>query len=511
MLIDGLKDEFNRVEAAIAAGPIYPSGTAAEIRDHLARYDFRRAVPLEQTAADVEQMLRRWQVQVTHPRYFGLFNPSVRFASVVADTLAATYNPQLAAWRTSPAAIEIERHTLAWLAGKFGLPAQTAASFTSGGAEANLSAVIAALTHAFPEYGEKGLRGLPSSPVFYVSAEAHHSFSKIAHMTGLGRDAVRVIRTGSDLRMDVSALADEVAQDRQRGFAPFLVVGTAGTTAAGAIDPLPELGQFCRDQKLWFHADAAWGGAAMLSPTLQPHLAGVEPADSITCDAHKWFSVAMGCGMFFCRHPETVARAFRAEASYMPLPATADTRDPYTHSVQWSRRFAGLKLFLTLAELGEEGQAAAIDHQACMGNRLRERLTASGWKIVNDTALPVVCFTREGLDPASFLDALRAKQIAWMSEARIRNVSVLRACVTSFKTVEADVDQVVEQITRLAEELRDGRHTLTALMDGPTASIDSSAKRSEAGSHSGLAEHHVAMPSILKRDPDNRARKEFVL
>ncbi|HTX41107.1 MAG TPA: pyridoxal-dependent decarboxylase [Acidobacteriaceae bacterium] len=457
MLIDRLKDEFRSAEAAIDGGPIYPEASVAEIRELLARYDFRRAVPLEQAAADVEQMLRRWQVQVTHPRYFGLFNPSVRLASVVADALAATYNPQLAAWRTSPAAIEIERHTLAWLADKFGLPDETAASFTGGGAEANLSAVVAALTQAFPNFDEKGLRGLPNAPVFYISAEAHHSFSKIAHMTGLGRDALRTIPASIDLKMNVSALAAKVAQDRQRGFAPFLVVGTAGTTAAGAIDPLPELARFCREEKLWFHVDAAWGGAAIVSPALRAHLSGIEHADSITCDAHKWFSVAMGCGMFFCRRPETVARAFRAEASYMPEKADAETCDPYTHSVQWSRRFAGLKLFLTLAELGEEGQAKAIEHQARLGNRLRERLAASNWTIVNQTPLPLVCFTREGLDVSSFLAGLREGQIAWMSEAGVAGASVVRACITSFKTTEEDIDQVVRQITRLAEEQRTGR------------------------------------------------------
>ena len=114
-------------------------------------------------------MLRKWQVQVTHPRYFGLFNPSVTFASVFADLLVAMYNPQLAAWRTSPAANEIERHTLSWVAGKFGFPSETVAHFTSGGAESNLSAVVAALTRAFPNYLEDGLRQLPAAPVIYVT------------------------------------------------------------------------------------------------------------------------------------------------------------------------------------------------------------------------------------------------------------------------------------------------------------------------------------------------------
>src|SRR5258705_11531668 len=136
-------------------------------------------------------MLRRWQVQVTHPRYFGLFKPSVTLASVIADTLVAMYNPQLATWRTSPAANEIERHTLAWLTGKFGLPATTMASFTTGGAEANLSAAIVALTRAFPEDGDGGLRSLAAAPTIYLTREAPDSFNKNAHMTGIGRRALR--------------------------------------------------------------------------------------------------------------------------------------------------------------------------------------------------------------------------------------------------------------------------------------------------------------------------------
>src|SRR6266436_9032127 len=188
MVIDEIGCDCEQLQTDIANGPILPNVTAEEIRKYLsARYDFKRAQPLEDLIADVEKMLRTWQVQVTHPRYFGLFNPSVTFASVVADTLVAMYNPQLATWRTSPAANEIERHTLAWLGGKFGLPAGASASFTSGGAEANLSAVIVALTRAFPDYGEGGLGRLAAAPTIYLTGEAHHSFNKVAHMTGLGR------------------------------------------------------------------------------------------------------------------------------------------------------------------------------------------------------------------------------------------------------------------------------------------------------------------------------------
>jgi glutamate/tyrosine decarboxylase-like PLP-dependent enzyme len=463
VLFDQLREEFVALESEIADGPVVPSVTAEQIRAHLAsRYDFKRTIAIDEVITDVEEMLRDWQVQVTHPRYFGLFNPSVTLASVVADTLVAMYNPQLANWRTSPAANEIERHTLGWLASRFGLPEESIATFTSGGTEANLSAIVVALTHSFPEYGEHGLRRLAGEPTIYLTEEAHHGFNKIAHMVGLGRRSLRIIATDRDLKMDVNDLKRRAAEDRNNGFLPFMVIGTGGTTAAGVIDPLLEIGRFCQEARLWFHADAAWGGAAVVSPQLRRHLVGIETADSITCDAHKWFSVPMGCGMFFCRHRESVAQAFRSDVTYMPskpsktagqIVDASVSFDPLTHSAQWSRRFIGLKLFMTLAERGETGLAHMLEHQTHMGKVLREALETSGWRIVNSTSLPVVCFTRDGLVPTALLAALRERQIAWMSEANLGGVPVIRACITSFRTTERDIKWVVNEMNGLTSNL----------------------------------------------------------
>jgi len=440
-----------RQNAAIGAGPILPNVKADEIRAFLrSQYDFSHPLSLEKIIADVESMLRNWQVQVTHPRYLGLFNPSVSLASVIADTLAAVYNSQLATWRTSPGPNEIERHTLSWLAEKFGLPADAFATFTTGGTEANLSAVIVALTHAFPDYAESGLRALESSPVIYVSGEAHLSFTRIAHLTGLGRRQLRIVATDSEYRMDPADLQRQIRKDRNDGLTPTMAVGTCGATATGVIDPLPDLQQICAQEGLWFHVDAAWGGAAAISPSLRHHLAGIETADSITCDAHKWFSVPMGAGMFFCRHTEAVAESFHARNSFMPGQTAGDVFDPYTMSMQWSRRFAGLKLFLALAHKGEGGYAEMIEHQTAMGNVLRRLLRDSGWKIMNATPLPLVCFTRDGLDTGEFLAELHRHQIAWMSEVRLGGgTPALRACITSFKTNESDLEWIVEQMNRL--------------------------------------------------------------
>jgi aromatic-L-amino-acid decarboxylase len=159
----------------------------------------------------------------------------------------------------------------------------------------------------------------------------------------------------------------------------------------------------------------------------------------------------MGAGMFFCRYRDAVAEAFRAEVSYMPKKPDGSPEDPYSTSVQWSRRLIGLKLFLALAELGESGYVEMIDRQAQMGDLLRESLKSSGWRIVNTTPLPVVCFTREGLNTSELLSLLREHQIAWMSEANLGGTPVIRACITSFKTTEADIHWVVGEMNRLID------------------------------------------------------------
>jgi glutamate/tyrosine decarboxylase-like PLP-dependent enzyme len=302
------------------------------------------------------------------------------------------------------------------------------------------------------------LRGLEGHPAIYLTEETHHGFNKIAHMTGLGRRNLRVVSTGEDLRMDIEDLRKQVTEDRLRGFLPFMVIGTAGTTAAGAIDPLAEIGRFCREMGIWFHADAAYGGAAVVSAALRPHLAGIETADSITCDAHKWLSVPMGCGMFFTRHRESVAQAFRSDVTYMPSktpPGESDTTfNPLTHSAQWSRRFIGLKLFMALAQHGEAGYSDMLEHQVRMSHVLRELLIATGWRIVNSTPLPVVCFARDEVIPAKLVAELRERQIAWMSDARLGGTDIVRACITSFKTTEEDIRWVVAKMNELVFEKR---------------------------------------------------------
>jgi aromatic-L-amino-acid decarboxylase len=463
--------------AALAQLPELLDATAADVVEHLARvperpvapaaptdpravrgwltstYDFEQPRPAPAVVADVLERLQQWTVHTTHPRYFGLFNPTPTAAGIAGELLAAGVNPQLAAWSHAPAAAETEQHVLGFIAARLGLPATTlAGNVTTGGAEANLTAVLLALTRAFPAYATEGLRSLDAQPVFYASAESHLAWVKIAHATGLGRDALRLVAVDDRLRLDVDELDRLVAADRAAGHRPFLIVGTAGTTGAGALDPLEPLADLAAEHGAWFHADAAWAGAIALSDRLRPLLAGVERADSVTVDAHKWLSVPMGAGMILTRHPDVLAQTFRLTTAFMPT-AVHDAADPYTTSLQWSRRFAGLKIFLALAVAGRTSYAAQIERDTALGEQLARRLADDGWQLVNDTPLPVVCFSHpdtHALEPQASFDwhARIAERVigsgqAWISAARLAGRPALRACITSYRTTAHDIDQLV--------------------------------------------------------------------
>jgi aromatic-L-amino-acid decarboxylase len=452
----------------VASLRVAPGITDEELADRLAEFDFSEPIAPERAIELCGELLRDGIVHTSHPRYFGLFNPTPTFAGVCADALVAAFNPQLAVASHASVAVAIERHVLSFLARNLGL-ADAAGSFTSGGAEANLTAVLVALERHFPEAAANGLGAVPGRPTIYVSSEAHHSLIKVARMTGIGHRALRLVPVTPELRLDPRALREQVELDRASGDRPFLVVATAGTTAAGVVDPLEEIADSCDDLGVDLHVDAAWGGAVCLSDRLRPILAGIERADSVTIDAHKWLSVPMGAGVFLTPHREDLESTFRVSADYMPSAAGSD---PYLSSVQWSRRFIGLKLFMSLMVAGRAGYAAQLEHDCGLGERLRALLEEDGWLILNRTPLPVVCFTD---DPewdtdrnASRLDAIaehvESSGTAWISVVNLAGRPALRACITSYRSSEDDVMALRDALGR-ARAASGRRRTSTTTAD----------------------------------------------
>lgn len=446
-----LVDEYYQQLEAL---PVAPQIGSNELRKKLKAIDFEKEKDLGEVVFNTYQSLRDGGMKVAHPNYYGLFNPAPSFAGVLADLLAAALNPQVGAYHHNPFGVEMERHLIKYFAGRFGLPVEQAyGSFTTGGSEANSTGVLLALTRQFPEFTRQGLRALSGQPVFYCSDEFHHSFEKIAHTCGLGRDAVRTIATDDGYQLRVDHLQKVIEADRAKGNLPFMVVATAGTTNAGIIDPMSAIAEVCQREQLHLHVDAAWGGAVILSDKLKGKLAGIEHADTITFDPHKLLSVPMAAGVLIAREGRWLADTFHLETAYVPESSEVGM-DNYRLSLQFSRRMIGLKLFMTMANVGRHGYAETIEHQTAMAEYLAEQLQTHDWRLVTEASLAIVCFEdalADGLNreqrathQAAIVDAVVETGRAWISVTQIAGRPVIRVCVTSYLTRKVHIDELLE-------------------------------------------------------------------
>lgn len=400
--------------------------------------------------------LERHAVQIAHPSYFGLFNPRPAFPGIMADFMTATTNPQMAAWSHNPFTFAVEEYLIKELGQRFGYQ-QVDGAFCSGGAEANQTAVLCALNHTFPEYLMSGLRGLDKQPVLYCSSETHHSIAKAARMCGLGLEAVRHVKQNEQLQIDVEELDKMIEEDQLNGLVPFMLIATAGTTGPGSIDPLEEMGEIAKKHKLWYHVDGAFGGALALHSEKKSILAGIEKSDSITIDIHKWLAAPMGTGTFLTSHQDILSSTFRITADYMPKEGSEfDAEDPYTHSIQWSRRSLGLRMYMSLLFFGWEGYEQTIQHHMNMGQMMKDLLIEQGWTIMNDSLLPILCFkfdTHTEDELRNIYDYILKSKKAWISLYPINGEWTLRACITNYATSELEIKEFVELLNEARRSL----------------------------------------------------------
>ncbi|HZP44672.1 MAG TPA: pyridoxal-dependent decarboxylase [Candidatus Binataceae bacterium] len=445
---DLLTRALEQARERIRQGSVVPTPDRSAFAQELTEFDFQRPRPLDEVLKWTTASLECGLVHVTHPRYFGLFNPAPTFPAACADRIAATFNPQLATATTSPAAVAIEAHVIRAVAQRAGLPSDAIGHFTSGGSEANYTALICALTRANERFARDGARAFAGPPVFYVSRESHLAWLKIAHQAGVGRAAVRLVATDGCGRMAVEALRAALLDDRANGCVPVMVAATAGTTNAGMIDPLLPCFEIARANDLWFHVDAAWGGAVIASDHRRAVLEGIGLADSITIDAHKWFATTMGCGMFITRHAPILTAAFHVTAGFMP--SNNPGLDPYVTSAQWSRRFLGLRLFLSLAVAGWAGYGDHVDRSIALAEMLKQELEARGWKIANDSPLAVLCVTPPSGDPRALVAEIVASGRAWVAATRFEDRDVIRVCISNGETTAEDVAILITALEHAA-------------------------------------------------------------
>jgi len=435
-----------------------------------------------------DAVLDAWRARVlpnlTHvgsPRYFGYVMGSGSMMAVLAEALAASVNQNVGVWKASPAGTEIERRTVAWLAELIGYAPSAGGLFTSGGTMANLSAVLAALRRAAgAEVAASGLQDPERRGrylMYMADHEAHVSFRRAAEMAGLGHDAVRLVPSRDDFTMDVDALERLLDEDAAAGDVPFLVVGHVGSINVGAIDPLPAIAAVCRSRGLWFHADGACGAFGAMLPELRHAYRGLEEADSITLDPHKWLAIPYECGCLLARDPQALRRTFSMSAAYLhgSLPEAEAELDLYEYGPQMSRSFRALKVWMALKQRGAEGYRELLRNDLRCARHL-DRLVRSSreFERLHEPTLYIVSFRyaperyRTGASAAAegeafdgyldwlnqaVADALRADGTAFVMTTRVRGRVVLRLSICSHRTTLADIERVFEAIRTTGSRL----------------------------------------------------------
>lgn len=471
-LVDTLSDFL----ADLPTSPVTGNDTPAELRALLPAGTIpEHGAPAERLLSDATRLLIDHSLFNGHPRFFGYITAGPAPMGVLAELLAAAINANVGGATLAPIASAIEEQTVRWIAELMGYRADCGGLLVSGGNMANIVAFFAARrAHADWDLRQHGVGKGPPMLV-YASAETHTWLQKAADLSGIGTDAIRWIDTDSEGRMDTSGLAARIAADRQAGGRPFLLIGTAGTVATGAVDPLPELARIAREQRMWFHVDGAYGGVAASlldtgeSALVPSDLAGLREADSIALDPHKWLYAPLEAGCVLVRCAEHLRDAFSYKPSYYRF--DDDTEEPlpnyYEFGPQNSRGFRALKVWLQLRQAGRAGYRQMMADDIRLAHRLQSRVRASGALQAGPGELSIATFRYvpqagpQGSSREEWLDALNTELLdrlqrggeAFVSNAVINGCFWLRACIVNFRTQAADIDALVGLVERIGGEI----------------------------------------------------------
>jgi glutamate/tyrosine decarboxylase-like PLP-dependent enzyme len=476
-----LVDDVADMLAAMRDWPVAPGREPADIRAVLPA----GAVPERGTdpavlLRETTKLLLEHSTFNGHPRFFGYITAGPAPIGILADMLAAAVNPNVGAWSLSPAATEIERQTLRWVAELIGYPSDAGGIFVSGGNVANIVCLLAARA-AVTAWNTKvdGVRpeGESRQLVLYTSTETHTWVNKAADICGIGTNAIRWIEVDARGRMRVDALRAAVARDRDDGAQPFLVIGTAGTTNTGVIDPLVDIGAIARESGLWFHVDGAYGAPAAALPDASDDLRALSAADSVAVDPHKWLYAPLEAGCALVRDRESLHRTFRqAPPPYYHFEEHAE--DPPVNYYEWglqnSRGFRALKVWLGLRQVGREGYVRMVGDDIALAKAMFAAVSAHPELEAVTCELSIATFayvpTDLRSDPTApsrrvavtdYLNDLNSAILtqtqhdgaAYLSNAVVDGRFLLRACIVNFRTTHEDVLVVPEIIATAGRAL----------------------------------------------------------
>jgi aromatic-L-amino-acid decarboxylase len=411
-----------------------------------------------------------------HPRFLGFITSSAAPIGALGDLLAAAINPNVGGWLGAPMGTTIEAQTVRWIAEMIGYPSDCGGLLVSGGTMGNFVGFLAARkAKATWDIHTAGLMGVGARRLrVYTSSETHTWIHKAADMFGLGTDTIRWIPVDEQLRMDTTALRNQIQEDIESGDLPFLVIGTAGTVSTGAVDPLPAIAAICREYGLWFHVDGAYGAFAALllhehrGVVVPADLDGIGLADSVAVDPHKWLYAPLEAGCILVRNPEALRETFSFHPPYYHFAEEPSTIDYHEYGPQNSRGFRALKVWLALRQVGREGYVEMLSEDILLAQELYRLADAHPELQAFTLGLSITTFryVPPDLTPGSeqvemylnqlntaLLHRLQKSGEAFLSNAVVGGTFLLRACVVNFRTSLEDIEALPGIITRIGREV----------------------------------------------------------
>ncbi len=430
--------------------------------------ELREPLPEEPTPVDalLDQLQRVvWPNigNVQHPRFFAFIPSPSNFVSVMADALAAGFNPFAGNWLEGSGPAQIELVTIDWLRETIRLPETAGGLFVSGGSMANLTALAAARSSMLDNRSDDA--------VIYFSDQTHNSIEKALRILGFARERIRVLPSDEDFRLPVESLRQAVAEDRADGKRPFCIVANAGTTNTGAVDPLDQLADLCERENIWLHVDGAYGAAACLSERGRKLLAGIERADSLSLDPHKWLFQPFEIGCVLLRDARLLKKTFHTMAGILEDTKRAEEEEInyYDYGPQLTRGFRALKLWLSLKTFGAAAFREAINRGFEMAEFAESLLRQSDrWRIISPATFGIVTFryVAEGCSESEIneihrrmVEAMAEDGFAFANSTSLRGQTVMRLCAINPRTTEEDVRATIERLERFGRDIQRQLHS----------------------------------------------------
>ena len=413
--------------------------------------------PVDEVVAEMEEEVFRYCGNANHPRFFGFVPGPASCISWLGDVMTTDYNIHAGGSKLAPTVNCIEQNMIRWLADRAGFGESAGGIFVSGGSMANITALTAARDRKLDE-------NTLHQGVAYVSDQTHSSVAKGLRVIGITQSRLRTIPTDDQFRMRVDLLEQAIEEDLKNGLIPFAVIGTAGTTNTGSVDPLPEIAALCKKYDLWFHVDGAFGGSVLVSEQHKAMLAGVELADSLSWDAHKWLFQTYGCAAVLVRDVKDLVNSFSVTPEYLKdLTCDNGMLNNYDIGIELTRPARGLKLWLTMQALGSELMGSAVDQGFQLAKWAEEIVAAKkDWEIVSPAQMAMLNFrynpedlTEEQKDQLNERVSVRINESGYaaMFTTILKGKTVLRLCAIHPETTQEDMQTTFQLLEKYAREI----------------------------------------------------------